>query len=67
LRFIIIPGETSRCVQTEIYLLRYGSLHSRARQTLEVVLPHRLHFRRRGLHAAELRADAKTGRSFAGA
>jgi hypothetical protein len=27
LRFIIIPGETSRCVQTESYLLRYGSLY----------------------------------------
>jgi hypothetical protein len=28
LRFIIIPGDTSRCVQTESCLLRYSSVHT---------------------------------------
>jgi len=34
LGFIIISGDTSRCVQTESYLLRYGSLYSGTSQTL---------------------------------
>ena len=36
-----MPGGTSRCVQTESYLLRYGSLHTGPRQALEVILAHR--------------------------
>jgi hypothetical protein len=43
LRFIIIPADTSQCVQTESCLLRYSSVHSGFGKTLEVIFACRLH------------------------
>jgi hypothetical protein len=43
----------------------YECLHTRARETLEVVLARRLHLDWRRPNGAKLRADAKTGGSLA--
>ena len=43
----------------------YECLHTRARETLEVVLARRLHLDWRRPNRAKLRADAKTGGSLA--
>jgi hypothetical protein len=59
-RFIIIPGDTSRCVQNESYLLRYSSVYARTGEALEIVFFDRLRLSRRGPYAKELRAHAKT-------
>ena len=63
--WIIIPGDTSQCVQNESYLLRSRSLHSGPRKTLKVVLLARLDLCWSGPNAAEFRTDAKPSGNMA--